>query len=166
MRALLDPSTGTALGAVHCDSISAWRTRGLTSVAFQQGSTARSSCAGGSQGCPGPARVCARRGQPPSAPCCISGFRPPLAERPRGAAGRFLRRAECPEGAAGGGGRGEHPLSAAAAEAVQSCRCGSPELVARQQGSINMLCRKCRGSPSCCQREGRRLRVIQDPTRV
>jgi len=88
MRVLSDPSIDTTLGAAHCNSISAWRTRGLNSVAFQQGSTARSSCAGGSQGCPGPARVCARRGEPPSAPCCISGFRPLLAERPRGAAGR------------------------------------------------------------------------------
>ncbi|EOA99929.1 hypothetical protein Anapl_03318 [Anas platyrhynchos] len=33
----------------------------------------------------------------------------------------------------------------------RSRRCGSPELVAQQPESINMLCRKCRGSPCCCQ---------------
>lgn len=65
------------------------------------------------------------------------------------------------------GGR-DHPLSVLLL-LLELCwsrsrRCGSPELVAQQPESINMLCRKCRGSPSCCQRAGRRLRVTQDPT--
>lgn len=63
------------------------------------------------------------------------------------------------------GGGGDRPLSPLLLPRLwRSCGCGSPELVAQQPESINMLCRKCRGSPSCCQREGRRLRVPRDPT--
>lgn len=56
------------------------------------------------------------------------------------------------------GGR-DHPLSVLLLLLLKLCwnrsrGCGSPELVAQQLESINMLCRKCRGSPSCCQRAG------------
>lgn len=106
-----------------------------------------------------------KRGQPSSFPCCISSdFTLSLQSFPTG----WLRASWGGEQAQGGGGgrQKEYPLSELLLllKPCRSRRCGSPELVAQQPESINMLCRKCRGSPYCCQREGRRLRVTQDPT--
>lgn len=102
-------------------------------------------------------------GQPSSFPWCLSsGFTLSLQSFPAG----WLRASCGGEQVRGGGRQGEHPPSELPLllKPCRSRRCGSPELVAQQRESINMLCRKCRGSPRCCQREGRRLRVTQDPT--
>lgn len=118
------------------------------------------------QGCsPESCQCCTGWGEQPTAsPCCTSGgFLLFLAKLPCRAAESILGRVSEPRGEEGG--TGDCPLSLLLLlKLCWSRRCGSPELVAQQPESINMLCRKCRGSPSCCQREGRRLRVTQDPT--
>lgn len=113
---------------------------------------------------PVPRRLGERPTSPPRPAAWMGAFSFSLRSFPAGQQGRpWGGRASEPREEEGGG--GDRPLSPLLPPRLcRSCGCGSPELVAQQPESINMLCRKCRGSPSCCQREGRRLRVPRDPT--